>query len=227
MSVLLFDIDGTLTPGPDLNHMAAVLAALDEVFDVQVTLDEFRQPEFQGSTTPGMAATVLSRRGRERDFAAHRLAWAHAMQEHFHAAAVEHPAPFPDARRAVESARAAGHETALLTGNYKVVARLKLGAVGLWDLFDERLGGFGDDGDDRDGVAIAARDRIIRRFGRRARICVIGDTPRDIACARAIDAYALAVTTGDFAAADLTSADGVFATIGAAMQHVCRSADGP
>jgi FMN phosphatase YigB (HAD superfamily) len=34
MSVVLFDIDGTLTPGPDPNHQAAVVAALDDVFDV-------------------------------------------------------------------------------------------------------------------------------------------------------------------------------------------------
>ena len=223
MSVLLFDIDGTLTPGPDLNHMSAIIAALDEIFDVQVTLDEFQQREFHGSTTPGMAAAVLRGRGRERDFDDQGSAWARAMHKHFRTATNEHPKPFADAPRAVESARAAGHETALLTGNYKAVARLKLSAVGMWDLFDEQLGGFADDGNDRDDVAIAAKDRIVTRFGPRIEVFVIGDTPRDITCARAISAYALAVTTGDFGAADLAGADKVFATIGAAVRHVCQS----
>ena len=48
ISVLLLDIDGTLTPGLDVNHQSAVLAALDDVFDMQVPIDEFRAARVPG-----------------------------------------------------------------------------------------------------------------------------------------------------------------------------------
>jgi phosphoglycolate phosphatase-like HAD superfamily hydrolase len=218
MTVLLFDIDGTLTPGPDMNHQDAVIAALDDLFDVQVTIDEFQQRELQGLTTLGIAAALMRRRGREFEFGAQGASWATAMQQRFRTAATVHPKPFADARRAIETARAAGHQTALLTGNYKFIAKMKLSAVGLWDLFNETLGGFGDDGTNRDDVAAAAKRRIARRLGSEAWICVIGDTPRDVACGRAIGARAIGVTTGDFSASDLAEADATFATLEEAVQ---------
>jgi phosphoglycolate phosphatase-like HAD superfamily hydrolase len=45
----------------------------------------------------------------------------------------------------------------------------------------------------------------------RARTVVIGDTPNDIACARADGVRCLAVATGPYAAEDLRGADGVAA----------------
>ena len=67
MSAVLLDIDGMLTLGPDVNHQSAVLAALDDVFDMQVPIDEFRQPGFQDLTTPAgvvvIWAAVAVRRG--------------------------------------------------------------------------------------------------------------------------------------------------------------------
>jgi phosphoglycolate phosphatase-like HAD superfamily hydrolase len=218
VGVLLFDIDGTLTPGPDGNHQAAVVAALRDVFDERVTVDEFRRPEFQGLTTPGMALAVLRARGRESEFNGKHSTWAEAMQRRFREHAAEHPEPFADAAHAVEAAREAGHPTGLLTGNYKIVANLKLAAVGLWSLFDPNLSGFGDDGSDRDAVAMAANERIRTRCGPDTPVCVIGDTPRDIACARAINARVIAVSTGDFHADDLVAADAVFPTLQTAVQ---------
>jgi phosphoglycolate phosphatase-like HAD superfamily hydrolase len=44
---------------------------------------------------------------------------------------------------------------------------------------------------------------------------VIGDTPRDIACARADGLRCVAVTTGPFGAEQLRDADAVVADVGA------------
>jgi phosphoglycolate phosphatase-like HAD superfamily hydrolase len=85
----------------------------------------------------------------------------------------------------------------LLTGNIRLGAELKLRHAGIWDLF--ATGGFADDSEHRDEIAAAARDRGSRLLGRELRpdeVLVIGDTPLDIRCARAIGAKALAVATG-------------------------------
>ena len=85
----------------------------------------------------------------------------------------------------------------LLTGNIRLGAEIKLRHFGLWEHFE--FGGFADDHEERDLIAAAAHDRSHRVLGRRLRgeeIVVIGDTPFDIRCGRAIGARVLAVATG-------------------------------
>jgi phosphoglycolate phosphatase-like HAD superfamily hydrolase len=85
----------------------------------------------------------------------------------------------------------------LLTGNIRAGARAKLGHFGLYDYFD--FGGFGDEHFDRDDVAREALAEVRRGTNGSVppeRIWVIGDTPLDIRCARAIGARAVAVATG-------------------------------
>jgi phosphoglycolate phosphatase len=106
---------------------------------------------------------------------------------------------------------------ALVTGNYEPVARLKLTRAGLGLHFPSGQGGFGSDSEDRAGLPGIAR----KRAGHdgishpRGRTIVIGDTPRDIACARADELRCIAVTTGPFEAAALTGADAVAGDPGA------------
>lgn len=85
----------------------------------------------------------------------------------------------------------------LLTGNIRLGAELKLRRLGLWTEFE--LGAFGDDHEDRNVLAAIACDRGAHRLemplqGRE--VLVIGDTPLDIACARAVGARCLAVASG-------------------------------
>ena len=85
----------------------------------------------------------------------------------------------------------------LLTGNIRAGARIKLGHFGLFDHF--AFGGFGDHHLDRDDVAREALAEVKARFNGTVAaeyIWVIGDTPLDIRCARAIGARAVAVVTG-------------------------------
>jgi phosphoglycolate phosphatase len=92
----------------------------------------------------------------------------------------------------------------LLTGNIKRGAQIKLSYFGIWDRF--AFGGFADDHEERDHIAAAARQRGEKHFGRRVRdeeVLVIGDTPLDVRCARAIGAKVLAVATGSFTVAQL------------------------
>ena len=93
----------------------------------------------------------------------------------------------------------------LLTGNFREAARLKLGQHAIDHHF--AFGGYGDTHHNRDDVARVAWGEARRHLGRdidpRA-VCVIGDTPSDVKCARAIGARAIAVATGMFSADELS-----------------------
>jgi len=92
----------------------------------------------------------------------------------------------------------------LLTGNFEQGARIKLEHFDLWRHF--RCGAFGDDAKDRNALvpfALArARDRGLADIPAH-HVIVVGDTPHDVACARAADAVAVAVATGSFSAGEL------------------------
>jgi phosphoglycolate phosphatase len=99
----------------------------------------------------------------------------------------------------------------LVTGNYEPVARLKLTRAGLGRHFAAGQGGFGSDSEDRAALPGIARKRAGAQGVSHPRrwTIVIGDTPRDIACAHADELRCLAVTTGPYEASQLSEADGV------------------
>lgn len=87
----------------------------------------------------------------------------------------------------------------LLTGNFREGAMLKLRHYDIHSHFS--FGGFGDEHFDRDDVARVALTDTIRFLNRQVEpteVLVIGDTPNDVKCARAIGARAVAVGTGIF-----------------------------
>ena len=95
----------------------------------------------------------------------------------------------------------------LVTGNFERVARLKLARAGIGDWFPAGQGGFGSDAEDRELLPPIARERA--GGWPRERTVVIGDTPRDIACARADGLRVVAVATGPFGVEQLADADAV------------------
>ncbi len=105
---------------------------------------------------------------------------------------------------------------ALLTGNYEPVARLKLRRAGIGGYFQSGQGAFGSDAEDRVSLPAIARRRAGRPGYPHApeETIVIGDTPRDIACAAADGARCFAVSTGPYGAEELQGADAVFASAG-------------
>jgi len=87
----------------------------------------------------------------------------------------------------------------LLTGNIRLGAEIKLRYYNLWDAFV--TGGFGDDHEHRNCIAAVALERGQNVVGRKLKgheVLVIGDTPLDIECGRAIDARVMAVATGNY-----------------------------
>jgi phosphoglycolate phosphatase len=94
----------------------------------------------------------------------------------------------------------------LLTGNFEQGARIKLEHFDLWRYF--KCGAFGDDAADRNALVPFALERARGRgLGEVAYsdVFVIGDTPHDVACARAVGAVPIAVATGGFSVDQLRS----------------------
>jgi phosphoglycolate phosphatase-like HAD superfamily hydrolase len=97
----------------------------------------------------------------------------------------------------------------LVTGNIEPVARMKLRAAGIGGWFPAGQGGFGSDDEDRTRLPAIARVRAGSATQPHARdaTVVIGDTPRDIACARADGVRCVAVAGGPYGTEELGEAD--------------------
>ena len=107
------------------------------------------------------------------------------------------------------TARADDFALSLVTGNLEPVARLKLARAGIGEFFPAGQGGFGSDHHSRARLPPIARARYADPPWPQDRTVVIGDTPRDIACARADGVRVAAVATGPFTVEALAEADAV------------------
>lgn len=88
--------------------------------------------------------------------------------------------------------------SSLLTGNVERLAEAKLRVAGIWHYFRDR-GAFGSDAEERDHLPAIAAGRINERLGQTLdphRFIIVGDTPRDIKCARHFGARVVAVASG-------------------------------
>lgn len=90
------------------------------------------------------------------------------------------------------------------TGNVRDGARLKLQRVDIYDAF--AFGGFGCDHEDRALLIRRGAERGAEKLGaplEECRVVIIGDTPKDVAAARAMGAESIGVGTGSFGPAQL------------------------
>ena len=168
--------------------------------------------EFAGRTDAAIVRDLLVMAGVGRDEADAR--WPEVMDAA--AAAYEELCP-PDLSASVApgvpellaelGARPEAFRLSLVTGNLQPIARRKLASAGIGNYFEPGQGGFGSDHLDRDALPPIARARA--GDWPRERTVVVGDTPRDIACARADGLRVAAVATGPFAIEALADADAV------------------
>ncbi len=212
--LLLFDIDGTLLSGASKAHAEALLLALGEVYGVAGASSA--GVEAAGRTDLEIARLILLRHDVPADrIDAGLMDLQLATSEQFArlcpSSLVENL--IPGVARLLHSlAERRGVVLSLVTGNLEPVARLKLRRAGIGELFARGQGGFGSDSEDRCDLPGIARRRAADGGSSaypRERTLVIGDTPRDIACARADGLRCLAVTSGPYGATELATADGV------------------
>jgi phosphoglycolate phosphatase-like HAD superfamily hydrolase len=194
MRVILFDIDGTLVRTGGAGK-AAIEAALCEEFGVSLSSEEV---PYSGRTDRAIGHDLLI--GHHIDPSQANLA---RLIEGYLARLPRYLGQFagvvcPGVGDLLGQLRGRpGVVLGLLTGNVHRGARAKLGHYGLWDHFT--CGGFGDHHFDRDDVARAAVRSAEEHVGGRvdpADVWIVGDTPLDVSCARAVGAHAVAVATG-------------------------------
>jgi phosphoglycolate phosphatase len=210
--LLLFDIDGTLVAGATAAHRDAMHQALMAVHGVDA--DVGRRPLSPAGRTDGeiarailIDAGVSALRIDERaDEVQDECSRAYArlcpgdLSQTVLAGIPELLADLSDRDDLV---------LGLLTGNYEAVARLKLARAGIGHWFAGGPGAFGSDAEDRAALPAIARRRAGSAgapYSRKLTI-VIGDTPRDIACARADGVRCVAVASGPYGADELAAAD--------------------
>ncbi|MCX7394764.1 MAG: HAD family hydrolase [Planctomycetales bacterium] len=195
MNVLLFDIDGTLIDAGGAGQ-AAMESALAREFHATRPV--------QGIPTAGRTDRAIGRDlfryyaipTTESNWSRYREAYfsllPHSLQE-------RGGQILPGVTHLMNRLR---HQEnvflGLLTGNFEEGARLKLQHYRLDSHF--KMGGFGDHDLERDDVARAVFSRLRTDLPDidPADIWVIGDTPSDVKCGRAIGAKTLAVATGVF-----------------------------
>jgi len=208
--LVLFDIDGTLLTGATRAHSQALDSAIREVHGVEPAGIR-RQIQPAGRTDGEIARLILLDLGvsarRIDELAADvREACCRIYAQICPEDLSSHLVPgIPEVLGWLGSREAV--TLGLVTGNYEPIGRLKLRLAGIGRWFASAPGAFGSDSEDRAALPAIAR----RRAGhvRREDAVVIGDTPRDIACAQADGVRCVAVTSGQYGAAELSGADAV------------------
>lgn len=202
-SLFLWDIDGTLISSGGAG-MRALRTALKHSFAIDGSLEDI---DFAGRTDRWIMRQIFAKFGlppTEENFARYFDGYLAALP-----AELANPGArvLPGIGALLAAAAARGDVVqGLLTGNVRRGAEIKLGFHGLWRHFP--FGAFADDSEQRNDLGPHALRRAREHTGvdfAAARTWVIGDTPHDIECGRAIGARTLALATGSHSAAALAA----------------------
>src|SRR5215475_5197960 len=222
--LLLFDIDGTLIHSGGAG-VHALKSALTERFRIT---DDLHDIEIAGMTDSGIVVSILNK----HEIPATNENVSAFLDSYVHFLSRELPRRkgklLPGVLELLHQLKSRPHLVlGLLTGNVSRGAQLKLEHYGVWHFFE--FGAFADDHHDRNRLGPFARARAREKHGREfaaSEIGVIGDTPRDIACGRALGARTVAVATGtwgrhelakhhpDFLIDDLSNVGTIMDTLG-------------
>ncbi|GAC1361899.1 MAG: HAD hydrolase-like protein [Herpetosiphon sp.] len=201
--LVLWDIDGTLVRGTR-SLTASFNRALRTVYRLQEPLQSI---QYGGKTDGQIVLELLGLHGVAESDA---LALLPEWEQHYCALAragldlVKHEIEIlPGVPEALSAMKDDGVLQSLLTGNLRPTAEIKLAAAGIRHSFDWEIGAFGSDNRDRDFLVSIAEHKARTAGHHLDRTIVIGDTPRDIQCARAGNAMVIAVATGHFSVAEL------------------------
>jgi phosphoglycolate phosphatase-like HAD superfamily hydrolase len=195
-TVVLFDIDGTLLESGGAGR-AAMSAAFGQLWG---RADACANISFGGMTDRAIARQGLLAVGENVDdtlidqvLAAYLAQLEHTLPRHPHRV-------MPGVNVLLDAlTERSDLALGLGTGNVRAGAFAKLRTASLDAYF--AFGGFGCDAEDRAQLLRAGAQRGAERAGaalEECRVVVIGDTPKDVAAARAIGAEVVAVATGGF-----------------------------
>ena len=214
---VLWDIDGTVITSRGVGRRV-----MEEAAAAVAGLPEVPQIAMSGKTDPQILREIFTAAELAAEHIDALLPEAMAAAEHALAAAEDdlraHGSVLPGVEALLERLDATdGVRQTLLTGNLTANAAVKVGAFGLTHLFDFEVGAYGTDHADRLELVPIALERVERFRGETYapdEVWVIGDTPNDLACARAGGVRCLLVGTGGQEGLEALGADAVLADLG-------------
>ena len=209
--LLLWDIDGTMVRGGGVGTRAITRAAevalgrplpgvtvpIHGKTDPQILADLFRAAAVADTAIPDLLPAALAETERLMADAEEELRRCGDLIDGVEAV-LRRLAARPGVRQTV------------VTGNLTTNAAVKLAAFGLIGYFDVEVGAYGSDHADRNELVPIALERVQRIRGehyQREEVWVIGDTPADLACARAAGVRCLLVGTGQIPLEELDALD--------------------
>jgi phosphoglycolate phosphatase-like HAD superfamily hydrolase len=189
----LFDIDGTLLRSRDRIHVNSFAASVQRVTGFEVTLAGIA---LQGNTDTAILREACKQAGVPPEIVeAHTAAILEAMcatvAEQRHAMELER---MPGVEDALRHLAARGALLGVATGNLELIGWMKIEQAGLREWF--HFGGFSDRFPVRAELIAHAAGKARELAGAGARVCVVGDTPRDIEAAHSNSLPVIAVATG-------------------------------
>jgi phosphoglycolate phosphatase len=196
----LFDIDGTLLHAQGGVHTDSFSTSVETVMGHPLSIEGVA---VHGSTDTGILREAFRTAAIAEDVWHPRLeeilaCMRKTVHERRHYMSVT---IMPGVLSVLAHLKNKGKSLGVATGNLEQIGWLKIEIAGLTDWF--QFGGFSDRYPVRADMIAHALDEARRFAGSRASVCVIGDTPSDIAAARANTLPTIAVATGHFSYEEL------------------------
>lgn len=191
----LFDIDGTLLRSWDSVHYDSFASSVQRITGFEVTLAGI---PLAGSTDTAILREACRQAGvPAADLEKHIDGILEAMC----AGVAERRGEMrlvlmPGVEETLHYLAERGALLGVATGNLEMIGWIKIEQAGLREWF--RFGGFSDRFPVRSELIAQAASKARELAGNNARICVVGDTPRDIEAARANFLPVISVATGHF-----------------------------
>jgi len=191
----LFDIDGTLLRSRDRVHFDSVAAGVHRVTGFEITLAGVL---LHGSTDTAILREAYRQAGLPDNILEERYeAILEAMRNCVAERRTElDPVVMPGVNEALHYLAKKGALLGVASGNLEAIGWIKIEAAGLREWF--KFGGFSDHFPVRAELIGQAANKARELAGKGAKICVVGDTPRDIDAARANFLSVIAVATGRY-----------------------------
>lgn len=202
-SVYLFDIDGTLL-NVDKNFMKPLMKDILSSLSIDPSITDGMK--YSGRTDSAIFREMLGE--KNDDIELYSTLKASYIREFTRNLRSSHISIIKGAVEAVEYLVEQGASIGLCTGNYEETANIKLKRAGIGHLFS--FGAFGCKYTDRNLLPAEAEKKFIGLSGKRIdkrNFIVIGDTPKDIECAKSFGATSVAVATGDYQISELLKCD--------------------
>jgi phosphoglycolate phosphatase len=201
-TTVLWDIDGTLVHSGGV----AARAFLDAVAEVTGMRPPPEQRDYGGRLDTEIADMLLAAVGAKTTHVADVLGALERLVTERVDDLRAQTRTYPGVDALLAKLAGAGVRQTVVTGNLATIARYKLAAGGLIPPIEPGFGGYGDSAPNRAAVARVALNRLSAAGWQPDldEVWIVGDTPRDLACARTIGVHCALVATGRNTVGDLT-----------------------